>query len=96
MSIFVNVLRLAIGKDILSDGADWVALSSAVTGVSKVLLVQAERLDVDLFCTASTLDLWEHHGYPQGVCGSGIEGFVLLDLKSCLCSLTRDVVWNER
>lgn len=71
-------------------------LSSAMAGVIKFFHVEAEKLDVDSRRAAFKLDLWEDHGFLHFVCCLIDDERVFLEIKSCLCSVSREVIWKVR
>lgn len=79
-----------------SDSVECVVISSTITGVSKVLLVDAEVLDVDPLCTACTLHTYKDHNFLRCIYGLAVGEFVLLDVESCLCNLSRGAVRMAR
>lgn len=91
MSIVDNAVRLAISKEMASEGFDCIVIVSTITSVPEVLLEKAEGLDVKRICTAFTSYVWDVHSFPQFVCGLDADGFVLLDVTACACNLRRDV-----
>lgn len=74
-----NASKFAIGEETVSDGVNYVVVSSAIPGIREVLLVDAEGPDVNPLCTRSTSDLWEVHGSPWFVCSLVADKFVLLE-----------------
>lgn len=78
------------------DSVDCVTISSTITSVPAGLFVDAERLDVNPFCTEFSSTLWEKYGFSRPVCGLVVSGLVFLDVTSRFCTLCRKVAWNER
>lgn len=71
----------------VSDGFDCVVVSGAITGISGVPPLEAEGLEVDPVCRGFTSDLREDRDYLRCVCAIVVDVFVLLGVKSRLCSL---------
>lgn len=77
-----------------SDNMDCVVLSSVITRVPEAFFVEAEKLEVDLVCTAFMPDFWEHDGLLRCVCGFVVDENGLVDFNSCFRSLNRKVAWK--
>lgn len=64
-----------------SDGVYCGVVSSAITGVPNVHLVEAEALDVDPLRMAFTPDMLDDHGFHRLPCCLVVGGLVFLDVK---------------
>lgn len=77
------------------DGVNLVVVSSAITDVPEVLLLEAGELDVEPLRTSDTLKMREYNSFAGCVCILAGDGLVPSNVIPSLRNLNRKVAWNS-
>lgn len=72
-SSVVYASGLAVNNNMASDSVECAEISSAITAVSEVFIVDAQGIKVDPLCTTFTPDLWDDHGSTQCACFLAVD-----------------------